>query len=157
MTTKSSKRAPKRPRLPDPNGGRSIPEWIGKTPDAAVPEDVKLRIWRRQNGIDPLTGLKIKARAKKELHHMIALWRGGEHRESNLAFVEVDSHAKETKKDAGVRAKADRVAKRDAGISKQKTKIPQRPKPDAETKEKKSADPLPGLPRRCPLTRKIIT
>ena len=40
--------------------GRSVPEWIGKTPDSAIPNAVKLRIWFREGGRCHVTGAIIR-------------------------------------------------------------------------------------------------
>jgi hypothetical protein len=107
----------KRPKLPDPNGGRSVPEWIGKTPDAKVPEAVQLRIWRRQEGVCAVTKRKIGPKDKKRLDHIKPLSMKGEHRESNLQWIlEEDAHKPKTAKEAKSRAKADRQGRRAAGI-----------------------------------------
>lgn len=102
------------PRITSPIG-RSIKEWIGRDPDEAVPEFVRLRIWRRQDGICGLTGRKIMPGDRKELHHIKGLAERGEHRESNLIWVLSDAHKDETAEQAGRRAKADAAAKKHIG------------------------------------------
>ncbi|RWF41621.1 MAG: HNH endonuclease, partial [Mesorhizobium sp.] len=39
------------PMIDDPNGGRSVKEWIGKTPDSVPPATVRARIFLRADGI----------------------------------------------------------------------------------------------------------
>lgn len=107
----------KRPMIDPGHGGRAIAEWVGKTPNDAVPERVGLRIWRRQNGICGLSGQKINPGDKKELHHIIGLAESGEHRESNLIWVLSSAHKEETAKQAATRAKSDRIAKKHVGIT----------------------------------------
>lgn len=114
---------PKRQRLPDPNGGRSILEWVAKSPDEKVPEDVQLRIWRRQDGKCAITGIKIVKRSDAQLDHINPLSMGGQHRESNLHWILTeDAHKPKTAQEATRRAKADRQGKAHAGIKTPPTK-----------------------------------
>ena len=125
--------------------GRSVEEWVGKTPDAPVPEAVQLRIWERQGGVDPIAGRKIMPGEPKHLDHIIPLWKGGEHRESNLQWLLGDeTHKAKTSEEATERAKVKAVAKRHVGIKKAKAPIPQRPKaprPDRKQKEMAALGP----------------
>lgn len=41
--------------------GRANPEWIGKSADTPIPDNVKLRIWDREKGLCYLTGRKLRA------------------------------------------------------------------------------------------------
>lgn len=102
---------------------RSVPEWIGATPDTPVPPRVKVRIWEREDGKCHITGRKIRPGEKWELEHKQALSLGGEHRESNLAPALVIPHRKKTAIDRRIKAKNDRVRKRHLGI-KSKSKFP---------------------------------
>ena len=63
---------------------RSVPEWIGKTPDTRVPPRVKQRIYDRANGICHICCLPIKTGETWHAEHVIALIEGGENREGNL-------------------------------------------------------------------------
>lgn len=64
---------------------RALPEWIGKTPDSAVPPRVKLRIFLRFDGKCQCgCGRKIVTGELWELEHATALINGGAHRESNM-------------------------------------------------------------------------
>lgn len=78
---------------------RSTDEWIGKTDDSAVPPRVRVRRFDAFGGICYLSHRKIRAGEKWELHHIIALINGGQHRESNLAPVLYDAHKKQTRLD----------------------------------------------------------
>lgn len=95
---------------------RSVPEWIGKTPDAKVPDHVRLRIFRAHDGRCHLTGRKITASDAWDLDHVVALINGGEHRESNLAPALRDKHREKTVEDVKAKAHGDRAAKRLLGI-----------------------------------------
>lgn len=140
----------KRAMLPDPNGGRAIEEWVGKHPNSPIPDDVQLRVWRRQKGIDPVLKRKIRTGEAKRLDHIKPLSMGGQHRESNLQWMLDDTHKEKTKKEAGVRAKADAVAKREAGITQPKGEIKSRgftpvekaPKAGAQRVDKSAIPPL---------------
>jgi 5-methylcytosine-specific restriction endonuclease McrA len=104
--------------------GRSIPEWIGKTPDSPIPDHVKLRIWDRERGLCYLTGKKLRA-GEYDFEHVIALanWTGEGHgnRESNIRLAYRPAHKVKTKADRQAKAKSDRVRKKHVGIRKPST------------------------------------
>ena len=95
--------------------GRAVPEWVGKTPDAKVPDRVRLRVLNANKGLCYLSGLPIGSK-KWEIEHVKALSLGGENRESNLRPALVEAHKLKTKAEAKDRAKADAIAKKAAGI-----------------------------------------
>lgn len=96
--------------------GRSVPEWIGATPDAAIPPRVRLRVFEAHGGICHLSGRKIMPGDLWDLDHVRALINGGEHRESNLAPALRDKHREKTAVDVALKAKTDRIAKKHLGI-----------------------------------------
>lgn len=96
--------------------GRSVPEWIGKTPDSRVPDRVKVRIFLRDNGRCHISGRKIESGEPWDLDHKTALCNGGEHRESNLAPALRDKHRAKTAEDVRERAAVYRKRKADLGI-----------------------------------------
>lgn len=96
--------------------GRSTEEWIGSTPDAAIPPRVRLRIFERHEGRCYLSGIKIMPGDKWDCDHIVALCNGGEHRESNLAPALRDKHREKTAADVAERAKIDRIRKKHFGI-----------------------------------------
>ncbi|AKG94545.1 restriction endonuclease-like [Paracoccus phage Shpa] len=104
--------------------GRAVDEWVGKTPDAKVPDRVRLRVFAAHGGICHLTGRKIRPGDPWDLDHVQALCNGGEHRESNLAPAIREAHREKTAQDVKLRAKADRVRKKHLGIWKPKTPMP---------------------------------
>lgn len=108
--------------------GRSTDEWIGATPDAKIPDRVKLRIWERTGGICHIAKRKILAGEAYDFDHIVALCNGGEHRENNLAPALRDKHREKTAADVAERAKIDRIRKRHLGIKK-----PSRPFPGAKS------------------------
>lgn len=103
---------------------RSVPEWIGSTPDAKVPDRVKARVFERHEGRCHITGRKITPGDAWELEHILPLWKGGEHRESNLAPALVDPHKGKSKAEARERAKSNSVRKRHLGLAKAKRPVP---------------------------------
>lgn len=96
---------------------RSLPEWIGKTDDARVPQRVRLRIFRAYEGRCYLSGREIRPGEAWELEHKVPLILGGEHRESNLAPALAEFHKAKTAAEMKVKAKTDAIAKRHRGIS----------------------------------------
>ena len=103
------------PVIDNPLGGRSLPEWIGKTPDTKVPDAIRDRVFVRAGGRCYLSGRKIMPGDKWELEHVKPLSMGGEHRESNLRPALVAAHREKTKVEAADRAKADRIRRKHLG------------------------------------------
>ncbi|MGE0056261.1 MAG: HNH endonuclease [Hyphomicrobium sp.] len=99
---------------------RSVPEWIGKTDDAKVPDSVKVRVFERYGGVCYLSGIKIESGMPWELEHILALCNGGQHRESNMAPALVAPHKDKTRADRRLKAKNDRVRKKHLGLKKQR-------------------------------------
>ena len=95
---------------------RSVPEWIGKTDDSAIPPRVRLRVFIAHEGKCHLTGRRIQPGEAWDLDHVQALCNGGEHRESNLAPALRQAHRRKTAGDVKQKAKADRIAKKHIGI-----------------------------------------
>lgn len=85
--------------------GRSVPEWIGRTPEANVPPRVRLRIFEREGGKCWISGRKIRPGDLWDLDHKVALINGGEHRESNLFPALRDKHREKTREDVAQKAK----------------------------------------------------
>ena len=96
--------------------GRSVPEWIGKTPDAAIPARVRLRVFEAHGGRCAITKQKIQPGDRWDLDHIIPLGLGGEHRESNLQPVLHEAHVEKTREDRRMIVKAQRVAAKHNGI-----------------------------------------
>lgn len=97
---------------------RTIPEWVGKTDDAKVPDRVRLRVWLDHEGICWLSKRKIRTGEPWDLEHKVALCNGGQHRETNLAPALRDKHRAKTAADVAERAMIDRKRKADLGIRK---------------------------------------
>ena len=138
----------KTPRLPSPDGGRSIAEWIGATPDAKIPRRVLLRVFLRAGGRCHITGRLIAPGEPWEAEHVIPLSAGGGHREGNLAPALVDPHREKTAQEATERAAARAARQKHVGIKAapaQKIKSAGfRPSPRALRRQ--ARDPKPSLP-----------
>lgn len=102
---------------------RSVPEWIGKTPDTPTPARVKLRILAEQFDFC-LCGAIFGARCKPEFDHIIALINGGENRQSNIEALCKSCHAIKTGADVAEKSKVARVRKKHLGIAKPKRPMP---------------------------------
>lgn len=98
--------------------GRSIPEWMGKTPDSPVPERVKRRVFDLWGGRCYLSGLEIQPGDIWQIEHVKALCNGGQNRESNLAPVLVEPHREKTRADIADKNKVERVRRKHLGIHK---------------------------------------
>lgn len=101
--------------------GRSVPEWIGKTPDSVPPPHVRLRIFNRYDGRCYLSKRKIRPGETWHAEHMLALTLGGENRERNLAPALVDPHKVKTAKDRRIKKRTDKRRKRHIGIKPKRT------------------------------------
>lgn len=98
---------------------RSIPEWIGKTPDSPIPDRVRVRVFEKWNGYCHRTGRKIAAGDKWDCDHIIAIINGGENRESNLAPIHRGKpHKEKTAEDVAIKSKTYRMRAKHLGIKK---------------------------------------
>ena len=64
--------------------GRSVEEWIGATPDTAIPPRVRLRVFQRAEGRCEECTRKLMPGDQWQADHVVALVNGGANRESNL-------------------------------------------------------------------------
>jgi 5-methylcytosine-specific restriction protein A len=96
--------------------GRSVGEWIGSSPDAAIPMRVKLRIWERERGRCHITGKPIRPGDSFEYEHIKPLCLGGSHSESNIALALTGPHREKSAAEVSAKAKADRVKAKHLGI-----------------------------------------
>lgn len=118
------------------NGQRLPKEWIGKTPDAAPPASVRLRVVDTWDRRDFVTGVPFGP-VTPDLDHLWPLVKCkgvNGNRESNLRPVFPVVHKKKTAKDNKEKNKADRSAKKHLGLRNEpEHPIPQRPKPERST------------------------
>ena len=89
---------------------RSVPEWVGKHDDEAIPPRVRLRVWERASGHCQICRRKLGPADKWQADHIVALVNGGKHAEANLQVACDWCHKGKTAEDvaekASVRAKA---------------------------------------------------
>jgi hypothetical protein len=134
--------------------GRSVDEWVGKTPDSAPPQQVRMRVLRRYNFHCYLTGVPIAPGSKWALDHVKALINGGENRESNLAPISFAAHKAKNARDMAEKAKTDAMTKAAFNIK----PIAYRPMQSRGFRpvEKRPREPLALPPRRVdPFGRRI--
>jgi 5-methylcytosine-specific restriction enzyme A len=106
---------------------RSVPEWIGKTDDAAIPTRVRVRVFERHGGICHLSGRRIRAGDLWDVDHVVALVNGGKHCESNLAPALRDKHREKTAADVAEKAAVYRVRSKHLGVTSKRSKIQSAP------------------------------
>lgn len=129
--------------------GRSVPEWIGKTPDSRPPQSVRLRVFERWGGRCHITGQRITLKDEWDLDHIKPLHLAEKdenlNRESNLAPAIRERHREKTAKENKAKAKADRLRAGHLGIKPpSRRKIPSRPfpksRPPLTTRQEESAE-----------------
>lgn len=123
---------------------RSVPEWIAKHDDQAIPARVKLRIFERENGICHLTGTKIQPGDQWDADHKVPLILGGEHRESNLFPAIRADHRKKTAAEMAVKSKVAAVRKKHVGITQPTGKLRSAGFPVTEKAESRSPKAMPA-------------
>lgn len=95
---------------------RSVPEWIGKTPDTAPPPRVKLRVFERQIGRCALCLRIMHPKMKQIYDHMLALINGGENRERNLQMICEICNLHKTGGDVAIKSKTYAIRSKHVGI-----------------------------------------
>lgn len=102
---------------------RSVPEWRGSTPDAAIPPRVRLRVWDKFGGVCQCgCNRKIVTGERWECDHRRALITGGEHVESNLQPMLVEHHKRKTKDDIAIKTYNYKRRLAHAGIKRRKSR-----------------------------------
>ena len=96
--------------------GRSVPEWIGATPDTPVPPRVKARVFLAYEGRCYLSSRRIMPGEAWECDHITAIINGGENRETNLAPALKDKHREKTDGDLELKSKTARQRAKHLGI-----------------------------------------
>jgi len=106
---------------------RSVPEWIGKTPDSRPPPHVRVRIFTKHGGRCHWSGILIRPGDAWDVDHVIALINGGENRESNMApILRGKPHKEKTRQDVAEKSRVYRKRKAHLGLSKPRQKIKSR-------------------------------
>ena len=105
---------------------RSLPEWIGRSDDTAIPPRVKARVVGRQDGICACgCGVKLGLAGERiDFDHALALINGGENREANIQALRAPCHALKTRQDVATKAKSARVRKKHLGLHQPKATLP---------------------------------
>lgn len=97
---------------------RSVPEWIGRTPDTPAPPRVRLRVFERAGGCCHRCGRKIMAGDTWTLEHLVALINGGGNAEGNLGVTCRWCLPEKNAEDVAEKAKVARVRKKHVGATK---------------------------------------
>lgn len=95
---------------------RSVPEWVGSSPDAKIPPRVRLRVFEAHGGVCHISGRKIMPGEPWDIEHIKALINGGEHRESNMAPALRDKHRPKTADDVAEKSVVAEKRKKHLGI-----------------------------------------
>ena len=99
---------------------RSVPEWIGKSSDSAVPPRVRLRIFQRYDGRCQCgCNRTIRSGEAWQCEDTIALINGGERRESNLKPWLTEHHKVKTAQDVAEKSRVYKRAASHVGIKTQ--------------------------------------
>lgn len=101
---------------------RSVPEWIGASPDSPVPDRVKQRVFLYYGGRCHRTGVKIMPGQAWDTDHILALINGGENRERNLApILRGKVHKAKTAEEVKIKSKTARMRAKHIGLKKPRT------------------------------------
>ena len=99
---------------------RSIPEWIGKTDDSAIPPRVKLRIFQQFGGQCFKCTNMIVGKLLPAYDHIIPLIMGGANAEDNIQLLCTECHKVKTAVDVADKAESYRVRLKHVGIKRRK-------------------------------------
>jgi len=112
---------------------RSVPNWVGKTPDTAIPKRVIVRVFEKFGGRCAECERKINAGAgdKFQIDHIQAMVNGGANSEGNLQLLCDWCHKGKTRSDVAQKATTARIKAKNMGIKGTGRKIQSRgfPKP----------------------------
>lgn len=100
---------------------RSLPEWVAKHDDQAIPDRVKDRIADKAERYCQICKREVGGKLRVEFDHITPLILGGKHRESNLQLLCSECHCAKTALDVRLKAKVARVRKKNLGIRKPRT------------------------------------
>lgn len=105
-------------------GRRSVDEWIGSSPDAAIPPRVKERVAARAGDRCQHCQREIVGKLRAEFDHVIPLILGGKHAETNLQLLCNECHAGKTALDLKLKSKVASIRKRRLGLVPKKPQSP---------------------------------
>ena len=95
---------------------RSVPAWIGKTDDTAVPPRVRLRVWDREEGKCHRCRRKIPVGDAWIIEHRHAIILGGANAEPNLCLSCSWCKPEKDAEDVAAKAETARVRSKHLGI-----------------------------------------
>lgn len=98
--------------------GRSVPEWIGKNADSAIPPRIRVRVFEAHGGRCAGCTRKIGPADKWDCDHIQALANGGQNRERNLQPLCSWCHGDKTKADVAEKAVTYRKKAKHIGVKK---------------------------------------
>lgn len=106
--------------------GRTVKEWVGKTPDSRVPDRVVARLFLAQRGACAVCGRRLGVGGEAfDADHVVALANGGENREGNLRLVCRDTcHRTKTAADVAEKSQVARQRKKHRIGTKRKSRFP---------------------------------
>ena len=97
---------------------RTVPEWIGKSADSAIPPRVRVRIFQRYGGRCQCgCNRLIRPGEAWDCEDTIALINGGERRESNLKPWLTEHHKGKTRRDVAEKSSVYRKTAKHIGVS----------------------------------------
>lgn len=99
---------------------RSLPDWLGTTPDTPAPPRVRLRVYERACGKCESCRRKLRAGDKWEVDHRIAIVNGGINAEFNLQVLCAWCHDAKTRRDVAEKSAVAVKRKAHLGIRKRK-------------------------------------
>ena len=97
---------------------RTLPEWIGKTPDTQPPPRVRLRVFEAKGGKCHRCTRKIRPGESWTCEHIVAICNGGANMESNLGLTCTWCLPLKNAQDLSEKAKVYRSKKRHRGLKK---------------------------------------
>src|SRR5690606_36503342 len=95
---------------------RSVPAWVGRTDDSAVPPRVRLRVWDREEGRCHRCRRQIPADDAWIIEHRLAIILGGANAEQNLCLSCSWCKSAKDAEDVAAKAKTAAVRSKHLGI-----------------------------------------
>lgn len=121
---------------------RALENWIGKTDDAAIPARVKVRVFKRYDGICPKCTRKMEP-SKWQCDHIVALVNGGKHEEANLQpLCTSPCHSQKTKADVAEKSATYRKTAKHIGVDLRKGPKIQSPKFQKRPAQRTASRPI---------------
>jgi len=114
---------------------RSLSEWIGATPDTAIPPRIKVRLFEAAGKCCQSCQRPLRGGDRPEYDHRVALINGGQNRESNLQVLCSWCHGEKTGRDVGQKSASYRKRTKHYGI-----KRPSRMPGSRDSKWKRTLD-----------------